>query len=81
VSGKTAPFDRCGRLAYGQGAVDGPSRSQLYPLLRRVNSYLRRWAARKYKRLWAYKRFKKWWAGIQQREPGLFAQWQWSRAT
>jgi RNA-directed DNA polymerase len=56
-------------------------RSQLYPLLRRVNSYLRRWAARKYKRLWAYKRFKKWWAGIQRREPGLFAQWQWARAT
>ena len=56
-------------------------RSQLYPLLRRVNSYLRRWAARKYKRLWAYKRFKRWWAGIQKREPGLFAQWQWARAT
>ena len=32
-------------------------RSPLYPLLRRVNTYLMRWAGQKYKRLRAYKRF------------------------
>lgn len=55
-------------------------RSQLDPLLQRVNSYLRRWAARKYKRLQAYNRFKRWWAGLQAREPDLFVQWRWVRA-
>jgi len=50
------------------------------PLLQRVNTYLRRWAAKKYKRLRAYKRFKRWWTGVQGKEPGLFAQWRWVRA-
>ncbi len=49
-------------------------RSALHPLLWRVNTYLRRWAGKKYRRLRTYKRFKRWWAGLQQREPGLFAQ-------
>jgi len=52
-------------------------RSQLDPLLTRVSSYLRRWAARKYKRLGSYKRFKRWWTGILTREPDLFAHWRW----
>jgi RNA-directed DNA polymerase len=52
-------------------------RSALYPLLQRVSSYLRRWAGKKYKRLRAFKRFKRWWTGLQDREPGLFAQWRW----
>jgi RNA-directed DNA polymerase len=52
-------------------------RSVLYPLLRRVNVYLRRWAGKKYKRLRTYKRFKRWWARLLKREPGLFAHWQW----
>jgi RNA-directed DNA polymerase len=52
-------------------------RSALYPLLRRVNVYLRRWAGKKYKRLRTYKRFKQWWVGLLKREPGLFAHWQW----
>ena len=52
-------------------------RSGLYPLLRRANAYLRRWAAKKYKRLRAYTRFKRWWAGLQQREPDLFTHWRW----
>jgi retron-type reverse transcriptase len=32
--------------------------------------------------LWlrTYKRFKRWWTGLLNREPGLFAQWQWIRA-
>ena len=55
-------------------------RSALYPLLRRVSLYLRRWAGKKYKRLRTYKRFKRWWTGLLEREPGLFAHWQWVRA-
>ena len=50
-------------------------RSALYPLLRRVNAYLRRWAGRKYKRLRTLKRFAAWWTGLVQRQPGLFAHW------
>ena len=55
-------------------------RTAVYPLLRRVNIYLRRWAGKKYRRLRTYKRFKRWWTGLIQRQPGLFAQWQWVRA-
>jgi len=54
-------------------------RSQLYPLLRRVNTYLMRWAGKKYKRLRAYKRFTRWWSGVTEREPRLFAHWAWTR--
>ena len=54
-------------------------RSVLYPLLRRVSIYLRRWAGRKYKRLRTHKRFKRWWARTIERATGLFAHWQWVR--
>ena len=54
-------------------------RTGVYPLLRRVNIYLRRWAGKKYRRLRTHKRFKRWWTGLLEREPGLFAQWQWVR--
>jgi RNA-directed DNA polymerase len=54
-------------------------RSAMDPLLRRVNVYLRRWAARKYRRLRTWKRFHQWWAGLTQQEPGLFAHWRWVR--
>ena len=46
-------------------------RGVLNQLLRRVNTYLTRWARRKYKRLRGYKRFRKWWTGLIDREPGL----------
>jgi RNA-directed DNA polymerase len=55
-------------------------RSALYPLLRRVSLYLRRWAAKKYKRLRSYRRFSRWWDGLLKREPNLFAHWAWIRA-
>jgi len=55
------------------------NRSQMIPLLQRVNTYLMRWAGRKYKRLRSYKRFKAWWFGIIDREPELFAHWKWVR--
>src|SRR5882757_7114155 len=53
--------------------------SQLYPLLRRINTYLMRWARKKYKRLRSYKRFRTWWTGLVQRAPGLFKHWAWDR--
>jgi RNA-directed DNA polymerase len=55
-------------------------RSALNPLLRRVNTYLRRWAGRKYKRLRTLKRFSKWWDGLFKRQPSLFAHWRADRS-
>jgi RNA-directed DNA polymerase len=55
-------------------------RSALDPLLRRVSFYLKRWAGKKYKRLRTHKRFQRWWHGLQEREPALFAHWQWVRS-
>jgi hypothetical protein len=52
-------------------------RSQLYPLRRRINTYLARWARRKYRRLRSYKRRKAWWNGLVERDPGLFRHWAW----
>ena len=52
-------------------------RSELYPLLRRVNTYLARWAKKKYKRLRSYKRRQAWWDGLVTRDPGLFRHWAW----
>jgi len=53
-------------------------RSQLFPLLRRVNAYLARWARNKYKRLRSHHRLQAWWYGVLDREPELFAQWRWA---
>jgi group II intron reverse transcriptase/maturase len=52
-------------------------RTGMYPLLQRVDYYLRRWARKKYRRLSTYGHFRRWWQGILAREPGLFAQWKW----
>ena len=56
-------------------------RSEMRPLLQRVNLYLRRWGARKYKRLRTYRRFDAWRTGLLSREPRLFTHWQWIRWT
>jgi RNA-directed DNA polymerase len=55
------------------------TRSKLFPLLQRINTYLMRWTGGKYKRLRSYKRFKSWWFGIVDRDPELFAHWKWVR--
>jgi len=52
-------------------------RSALNGLLRRISTYLVRWARRKYKRLRAFKRARKWWDGLTARQPALFAHWAW----
>ena len=54
-------------------------RSVIYPLLRRVSIYLRRWAGRKYRRLRTLTRFRRWWARVIDRAPDLFAHWRWVR--
>jgi RNA-directed DNA polymerase len=55
-------------------------RTALDPLLRRVNSYLRRWAGRKYKRLRTQKRYGRWQAGLLARQPDLFTHWRMERS-
>ena len=54
-------------------------RSQIHPLLQRLNTYIRRWAARKYRGLRPLNQFQAWWAGLIKRQPGLFAHWKWVR--
>src|SRR5690242_7324251 len=45
------------------------NRSEMYPLLERINTYLMRWARKKYKRLRTWKRFKAWWRGLTEQWP------------
>ena len=54
-------------------------RSKLYLLLRRINSYLMRWARQKYRRLQSFKACHAWWRGLLDREPTLFRHWAWMR--
>jgi hypothetical protein len=50
--------------------------SQLYPLLRRINDYLVRWACRKFKRLRRReKKARELLAATARRYPNLFAHW------
>jgi len=50
-------------------------KSALYPVLRRLNRYLVRWARQKYKRLKHQRRATYWLRRIARREPQLFAHW------
>jgi RNA-directed DNA polymerase len=50
-------------------------RTELHVLLRRINTYLVRWARRKFRRLRAFKRARRWWNGLLRRQPALFAHW------
>jgi RNA-directed DNA polymerase len=55
------------------------NRSQLYPMLRRINTYLVRWARKKYRALHGFKKAKTWWRALITRYPRGFAQWAWTR--
>jgi RNA-directed DNA polymerase len=52
--------------------------TEIYPLLKRINTYLVRWARRKYRRLHAFQRVKAWWQGVVKRDPNLFVHWRWT---
>jgi group II intron reverse transcriptase/maturase len=55
-------------------------RTAMDPLLRRINTYLMRWAGKKYRRwLRARRRFWRWWVRLLERQPRLFAHWKWVR--
>lgn len=54
-------------------------RSELYPLLRRINTYLVRWARKKYRALHGFKKAKAWWQALIARYPRGFAHWAWAR--
>ena len=53
-------------------------RTEIDPLLRRINTYLMRWARKKFKRLRGFRRLKAWWEGVTKRDPTLFAHWEWT---
>lgn len=52
-------------------------RTKLYPLLRRINYYLMRWARKKFRRLKTFKKFHKRWKQITTEHPLFFAHWKW----
>jgi RNA-directed DNA polymerase len=54
-------------------------RTELHPLLQRINTYLMRWARKKYKRLHSFRRADVWWNGVTSRDSRLFAQWVWMK--
>src|SRR4029077_7529174 len=54
-------------------------RSELYPLLMRINTYLVRWAGKKFKRLRGFNRAYHWWWKVVPANQDLFAHWVWSR--
>jgi hypothetical protein len=52
-------------------------RSELYPLLRRINSYLMRWLMNKYKRYRTWKKTIRAWTEAAETWPRYFAHWAW----
>jgi group II intron reverse transcriptase/maturase len=52
-------------------------KTELYPLLRRINYYLMRWARKKHRRLKTYKNFHRRWKQITKAHPLFFAHWKW----
>lgn len=55
------------------------NRLEMFPLLKRINAYLVRWARKKYKRLRAFKSAMAWWQAVTQRCRTLFVHWAWTR--
>jgi hypothetical protein len=54
------------------------NKTELHPLLTRINGYLVRWARKKYRRLALFKRAKRWWDNLVNRNRQMFAHWQWT---
>ena len=54
-------------------------RTELHPLLLRINTYVMRWARSKYRRLHGFKKAKAWWDAVGDRYPRGFAYWLWTR--
>jgi RNA-directed DNA polymerase len=52
-------------------------RSELYPLLARVNYHLMQWLRRKYRRLRPSKALRRAWERVTTQYPGAFPHWQW----
>jgi RNA-directed DNA polymerase len=52
-------------------------RSQLHPLLQRINAYLMRFLRRKFKRLRSKKKALQYWTSTVAKRRGLFAHWRW----
>lgn len=52
-------------------------KTELYPLLRRVNYYLMRWIRKKYRRLSTFKKFHRRWKQVTETWPLFFAHWKW----
>jgi RNA-directed DNA polymerase len=48
-------------------------RTALDRLLRRINTYLMRWAQQKYRRLRPFRKARRWWQDLTERQPHLFA--------
>jgi len=55
-------------------------RTELYPLLRRINAYLMRWLRKKYKRLRTFKKAHAAWKRTTRQYPRFFAHWRWVHA-
>ena len=49
--------------------------TELNTLLKRINTYLVRWARRKFRRLRSFKKARRWWNGLLRRQPAMFAHW------
>lgn len=52
-------------------------RTELYPVLKRINYYLMRWVRKKFRRIKTHKQFHRRWEQVTNLHPLLFAQWQW----
>jgi group II intron reverse transcriptase/maturase len=55
-------------------------RTELYPLLRRINSFLVRWMRKKYRRLRPFKKAHEAWKRVTSQYPRCFAHWRWVHA-
>ena len=53
-------------------------RSELYPLLQRINGYLVRWLRKKYRRLRTFAKAHAAWGRLTSQYPATFAHWRWA---